>query len=138
LRLRCHSPAERFAAGDEGKVGQKAFDLSHGGANRRVGDRRRVGPFASPLHIRELIAQRGDAALGKPGSDRDHEGCVIPAPAPCANTKHARVSCGVCSSAETVACSFTVRRSEEISAEGMAPFKARWSWHERTDNGERG
>jgi hypothetical protein len=35
-----------------------------------------VGPFGTTLHVRKLVAQRADAAAGKPFRDRAHEGMI--------------------------------------------------------------
>ena len=46
--------------------------LGDRGAHRGVGDRRRIDPLAALLHVGELVAQRGDAALGEAVGDRRH------------------------------------------------------------------
>jgi hypothetical protein len=45
----------------------------NGGSDGGLRKLRRVGPLAAALHIRELVAQRGDGALGKPACHCCHE-----------------------------------------------------------------
>ena len=87
LRLRGHAAAERFAAGDQRKLGHEPRRLRHRGTHRGLCKLRRIGALAALLHIGELIAKRGDAALGEPiGDRRAMKGWVMPAPAPWAST----------------------------------------------------
>jgi hypothetical protein len=73
LRLRRHAAAEGFAAGDERKCGHEPGGLPHRGSNRRMRKLGRVGPFAPLLHVRKLIAQRGDPALSEFPCNSFHE-----------------------------------------------------------------
>ena len=73
LRLRGHAAAEGFAAGNQRKRRQKTRGFSHRRAHRGLRELRRIGALAARLHIRKLIAQARDAALGKFARDRRHE-----------------------------------------------------------------
>jgi hypothetical protein len=73
LRLRAHPAAERLAAGDERHPRAAPRRLGDGGAHRRVCHLRHVGPLRAARHVRELVAQRRDAASGQPAGDRGHE-----------------------------------------------------------------
>ena len=69
------------------------------GADGRLRQLWRIGPFAAALHVRELIAQGCDRALGEEPLAIDvMNGCFMPAPAPWASTSKARrhrvVLCG--------------------------------------------
>jgi len=48
----------------------------NGGADRGMRERRRVRPFAALLHVRKLVAERGDPPRGESPGDRLHEGVV--------------------------------------------------------------
>jgi len=74
LSLRRHAAPEGLPSGDEEGIRQKAQRLARRSANGGLGKFWRIGPLAAPLHIGELIAQRGDAALGKTRRNRRHEG----------------------------------------------------------------
>ena len=86
LGLRRHPPSEGFSARDERNPGAKLTCLGNGGANGRLRQCRRIRPSAAELHIGKLIAQAGNAALASPAAIAPMNGCVIPAPAPCAIT----------------------------------------------------
>jgi hypothetical protein len=73
LRLRRHAPAERFAAGYKKQSRAASSGFRDSGAHRGLRNRRRVGPLRAFFHIRELIAQRRDAAFAKAGSNCLHE-----------------------------------------------------------------
>ena len=73
LRLRGHAAAERLAAGDERHAGQSLRCRIDSRAHRRMRKLRRVGPLRAALHVRELVAQRRDAAFGQAVRDRGHE-----------------------------------------------------------------
>ena len=66
LGLRSHAAAERLAAGNERQRRQKPGGCGNRGADRGLGDVRRIGPPGPLFHVRELIAQGGDAALREP------------------------------------------------------------------------
>src|SRR3954452_12493288 len=55
LGLRSHAPAERLAAGNEGKVWSETTGFSDRRTNRRMGKFGRIRPPRSLLHERELI-----------------------------------------------------------------------------------
>ena len=73
LRLRGHAAAERFAARDQRQSGTASRGFRDGGPHRRMRDRRRIGPLAALLHVRELVAQGRDAAVAQAGCNRLHE-----------------------------------------------------------------
>ena len=66
-------PAKGLAAGEEGKFRCKPRGFGHGSADRRMRKFWRVGPLGASFHVRKLIAQRGDAALGEPPRNAVHE-----------------------------------------------------------------
>ena len=72
LRLRRHAPAERFAAGHQRQIGAAAPGLRHRRPNRRMRERRRIGPLAAFFHVGKLITQRRDAALAQSRGNRFH------------------------------------------------------------------
>ena len=86
LRLRRHSAAERFAAGDEGQPGGQPRGFGHGAADSGMGEAGRIRSPGASLHVRELIAQGGDVALAKPVATASMNGWAMPAPAPWAST----------------------------------------------------
>src|SRR5262249_40870859 len=73
LRLRRHTAAEGLAAGDQCKCRRKLSGCGHGGPNGRMRKFGWVGPPGALLHVRKLITQRGDAALGELPRDGVHE-----------------------------------------------------------------
>src|SRR5262249_26933902 len=73
LRLRGHPPAKGLAAAGEGKFRGKPRGFGHGSADRRMRKFWRVGPLGASFHVRKLIGQRGDAALGEPPGNAVHE-----------------------------------------------------------------
>jgi hypothetical protein len=73
LRLRRHTAAEGLAAGDQRKCRRKLRGYGHGGPNGRMRKFGRVGPPGALFHVRKLITQRGDAALGELPRDDLHE-----------------------------------------------------------------
>ena len=70
---RPRAAAERFSPRNERQPRQLARRCRDRGAHDGVRERRRVGPLLAGLHVRELIAQRRDAAREKPGRDSFHE-----------------------------------------------------------------
>ena len=62
-----------LAAGEEGKCWCKPRGFGHGSADCRMRKFGRVGPIGASFHVRKLIAQRGDAALGEPLRSVIHE-----------------------------------------------------------------
>ena len=94
LRLRGHAPAERFPASDKRQTGSEPAGRGHRGTNGGMDE---VGPVRPPqahFHERELIAQRGDPPFLETSAIFCRNGWVMPAPAPCANTKQARAPSG--------------------------------------------
>jgi hypothetical protein len=73
LRLRGHAAAEGFAAGNERELGDTPRRFRHSRAHRLVREHRRIRPLGAAFHIRELVAQARDAALGKTGGNLRHE-----------------------------------------------------------------
>jgi hypothetical protein len=76
LCLGSHATAEGAAAGDERQRRHEACTLRDGRAHRGMTEDRRVGTTRTALHVGELVAQCGNAALGEPGCHRVHEGVV--------------------------------------------------------------
>ena len=74
LRLRGHAAAEGLAAGDERQPGQTSCRFGHRRAHRGMRGGGRIGALAAALHVRELVAQGRDAALGQALCDLGHEG----------------------------------------------------------------
>jgi hypothetical protein len=70
LRLGGHPAAKGLAAGDQGEIGREPAGRRDRGPDGRVRDRRRIRSPGALLHERELVAQRGDAALRQPGRGR--------------------------------------------------------------------
>ena len=73
LRLRGHAAAEGLAAGEERQAVEDPRRFGNRRADCRLRDRRRVGPLRASLHVGEVVAQRGDAALGEAFGRRAHE-----------------------------------------------------------------
>src|SRR5258708_33772656 len=88
LRLRSHTAAEGFAPGEQRERGFEFVCCCNSGAYRGVAKRGRIRPLASNLNVGKLEAQCSDAdrleVLGQSGMN----GCSMPAPAPCARTRH--------------------------------------------------
>ena len=61
LRLRRHPGAEGAAAGEERQVASKLHGIGDSGADGSVGNGRIVRAFRAFLHVRKIVAQRGDA-----------------------------------------------------------------------------
>src|SRR5437588_1745028 len=74
LCLRCHAAAEGFAARNEGKIRRQTRHFCNRHTDGGMGEFGRVRPLRAALHIRKLIAQRGDAAFRKPLRNGSHEG----------------------------------------------------------------
>ncbi len=72
LSLRGHAPAEGAASREQRQACGPPLRLGDGGAHGRVRRVRRVGPPASTLHERKLVAERGDAKVGQPVGERRH------------------------------------------------------------------
>ena len=70
LRLRGHTSTERLAAGEQR---ERPGGGQNGGPDSCMRHRRLVHPLRPGLHVGELKAQRGDAALGEAVSDSRHE-----------------------------------------------------------------
>ena len=68
-------PPNDLPPANSGEAGCEPLCLDDRSPHRRLGDLRRVGTAAPLLHVRELVAERGDAALGEqrrtssPGTD---------------------------------------------------------------------
>ena len=73
LRLRSHAAAKGFAACEEREIPNQARGFERRRANSGLSNFRRVRPFRALFHIGELIAQCGDAPLGKSARDRRHD-----------------------------------------------------------------
>ena len=74
LRLRGHAPAERLAAREERHARQRAAPPRRPPrAPPRARPSGGSGRFEPRLHVGEVVAQRGDAALGEALGDRGHE-----------------------------------------------------------------
>src|SRR3989441_2169190 len=69
-----HAAADRLASREEWAPWDKARCQAEGGADGRLGERGRIRPPRASLHEGELIAQRGDPSLGKPGGEGREEG----------------------------------------------------------------
>jgi hypothetical protein len=65
LRLRRHAAAERLATGDQRQFRQALRRLGDRGTHHGMRHLGRVRPLAAALHIKELVPQRGDPALGE-------------------------------------------------------------------------
>jgi len=78
LGLRGHPPAEGLAAREQRKRRNEARGFVDRGAHRGLRERRCIRALRAALHVGKLIAQRGDAAPGEPGSDRGHEWMLHP------------------------------------------------------------
>src|SRR3989442_6167620 len=73
LCLGGHAAAERLASREERDPWDQAPCQDEDGADGRLGERGRIRPPRSSLHEGELIAQRGDPSLGKPGGEGREE-----------------------------------------------------------------
>jgi len=73
LRLRRHAPTKGFSTRDQRQTWAVLRGCSDGSTHGGMRDPRRIGPLALLFHIGELIAQRGDVALGKTCGHRRHE-----------------------------------------------------------------
>ena len=102
LGLRSHPSAKRPSASKQRQVGREPPRLGRRRAHRGMRHLGRIDPLRTALHVRKLIAQRRNPALRQPCAFDSIALCVIPAPAPCANTKIAHASTGRISSAETL------------------------------------
>jgi hypothetical protein len=65
LRLRRHAAAERFAAREQRHSRQERRCRRDGGTNGGMRDLGSVHALAAAFHVREVVAQRGDAPLGE-------------------------------------------------------------------------
>ena len=74
LRLRGHAAAEGLAAGEQRQARPSLHGFGHGGAHGGMRQRRRVDALATGFHVRELVAQAGDAAGGQALRGPGHEG----------------------------------------------------------------
>jgi hypothetical protein len=105
--LRGHAATERFTAGNKPQLRIALSSRFDRGADSRLGDRDGSRPFDARFHVRELITQAGDIAFDSRSATVSMNGCVMPAPAPWANTKYAAGFDGLKSSADTVRCAST-------------------------------
>lgn len=74
LRLRSHAAAKGFAASEKSKVGNQTRRFEHRRTHGGLSHLRRVGSFGALLHIRELVSQCRDPALGQSVGNGCHEG----------------------------------------------------------------
>ncbi len=68
MRLGGHAAPKGLPTCKESNVGDKRGDLDHGGTHGPLGKFGRIWALGALLHIRKLIAQGVDAALGKSAS----------------------------------------------------------------------
>src|SRR6185295_3830272 len=76
LRLRCHSPAEGLTTGKKWQVRRKPRGLGGCSADRGMTQRRWIRPPGASFHVRELIAQRGNAERVEFHGDGSQEGML--------------------------------------------------------------
>ena len=74
LGLRGHAPAEGAPSGDNGQFRHQAARFPDSRADRGLSQHGRVRPSCALFHVRELIAQGGDATLAKFGCYSFKEG----------------------------------------------------------------
>src|SRR5581483_7345750 len=72
LCLRGHAPAKGTPAGKERKLFSPPARFGHRRSYDTMRERWRIGPLRASLHIQKLVAQRGNAPLGKAVSDGRH------------------------------------------------------------------
>ena len=65
LGLGGHAATEGFASGEESETGCAASRLRDGAANGGMSSFRRIGSPAACLHVKELVTEGGNAALGE-------------------------------------------------------------------------
>ena len=71
--MRGHTAPEGFASCEEWKTGRESRRLRNCRADCGLGEFGRIRSFGAALHVRKLVAQRGDAALRKALRDGGHE-----------------------------------------------------------------